>query len=169
MADERADGLGNELGPVARTLRRGVMSLARRLRAERAANGMSLAKISVLGHLARRGELTPSTLAAADRLRPQSLTRVLAELETDGLITRTRDAADGRQRRVALTPLGRSMLAADMRQRDEWLAAAMGRSLTGDERDLLVRAAALLERLADDAEARPTESSPGSSAPRAGR
>jgi DNA-binding MarR family transcriptional regulator len=146
MADnERDEGLD----PAARTLRRGVMSLARRLRAERAADGLSLTKISVLGHLARRGELTPSTLAAADRLRPQSLTRVLAELEADGLVTRTRDAADGRQRWVALTSLGRSMLAADMRQRDEWLAVAMGRSLTGDERDLLIRAAALLERLAD--------------------
>jgi DNA-binding MarR family transcriptional regulator len=153
----------DDLAAIARTLRRGVMSLARRLRAERAADGLSLAKISVLGHLARRGELTPSALAAADRLRPQSLTRVLAELESEGLITRTRDAADGRQRRVALTPLGRSTLAADMRQRDEWLTAAMGRSVTEEERDLLVRAADLLERLAEV-----RESSPGSSAPRAG-
>jgi DNA-binding MarR family transcriptional regulator len=164
MAD---DDLDDDLGPAARTLRRGVMSLARRLRAERATNGLSLAKISVLGHLARRGELTPSALAAADRLRPQSLTRVLAELESDGLISRTRDAADGRQRRVALTPLGRSMLAADMRQRDEWLAATMGELLTKSERDLLVRAAELLERLADAGTA--TESSPGSSTRRADR
>jgi DNA-binding MarR family transcriptional regulator len=148
----------DDLDLAARALRRGVLSLARRLQAERAANGLSLAKISVLGHLARRGELTPSALAAADRLRPQSLTRVLAELEADGLISRTRDLIDGRQRWVALTPLGRSTLAADMRQRDEWLAATMGRSLTEGERDLLVRAAAILERLAEV-----TESSPGSS------
>jgi len=102
----------------ARRLRRGVLRLSRRLQAERAPGGLSLTKISMLGHLARRGSLTPGELAAADRLRPQSVTRVLAELERDGLIARSTDLSDGRQRRLHLTEAGRGALQADMRSRD---------------------------------------------------
>lgn len=131
-------------------LRRAVQRLSRRLQAERSAHGMSLTKISVLGHLARRGDLTLSELAAADRLRPQSLTRVLAELRRDGLIEDAPDGgADRRQRRLRVTGAGRAALADDMRQRDEWLAAAMARLLSPTERDLLRLSASLLDRLAD--------------------
>src|SRR5262249_3288078 len=92
-------------------------------------------------------EMTPGDLAAADRLRPQSVTRVLAELEQAGLAVRVRDAADGRQRRLRLTPAGLDLLADDMSQRDEWLSRAMTELLTPTERDLVTLAAALLERL----------------------
>jgi DNA-binding MarR family transcriptional regulator len=131
----------------ASVLRRGVQLLSRRLQAERSPDGLSVTKISMMGHLARRGEMTPSALAAADRLRPQSVTRVLAELERDGHILGVRDEIDGRQRRLRLTPSGYGVLAADMRQRDEWLASVMSSVLTPTERDLLALAAALLERL----------------------
>jgi len=123
------------------------MLLSRRLQAERSPDGLSLTKISILGHLARRGELTASELAAADRLRPQSLTRVLAELERDGLVAAERDPADARQRRLRLTFTGRADLVADMRQRDAWLATAMADALSPTERDLVILAAALIERL----------------------
>jgi DNA-binding MarR family transcriptional regulator len=129
------------------TLRRGVLTLSRRLQGERSPHGLSLTKISMLSHLARQGEMTPGELAAADRLRPQSVTRVLAELEQAGLAVRVRDAGDGRQRRLRLTPAGVELLAADMSQRDEWLSRAMTELLTPTERDLVTLAAALLERL----------------------
>jgi DNA-binding MarR family transcriptional regulator len=74
---------------------------------------------------------------------------VLAELERDGLVRRTVDAADRRQRRLALTGSGRDALRADMRRRDEWLAATMADRLTPTERDLLRLAAGLLDRLAE--------------------
>src|SRR6266536_536290 len=133
----------------ARTVRRAVLRLSRRLQSERAPNALSMAKISVLGHLARRGDMTPGELAAADRLKPQSLTRVLAELDEEGLVRRTPDPADRRQRRLALTAAGRRALRSDMRRRDAWLATAMADRLNGTERDLLRLAAPLLERLAD--------------------
>jgi DNA-binding MarR family transcriptional regulator len=134
---------------VASTVRRGVLVLSRRLQAERSPQGLSLTKISLLGHLARRGDLTPGDLAAADRLRPQSVTRVLAELEEDGHIVRVRDQSDGRQRRLRLTTAGRAALGSDLRQRDVWLAGAMADVLSPTERDLLVLAAGLLERLGE--------------------
>jgi len=130
-------------------LRRGVLRLSRRLQAERPAQALSLTKISVLGHLARRGDLTLSELAAADRLRPQSLTRVLAELREDGLVEAAPAGGDRRQRRLRVTGAGRALLEVDMRRRDDWLAERMVAALTPTERDLLALAAPLLERLAE--------------------
>src|SRR4051794_24222076 len=109
----------------ARAVRRGTLRLARRLRAERGEPGLSHAKISVLGQVAHREGISPGELAAAERVQPQSLTRVLAELEADGLLQRRPGLADGRQRRLHLTAAGRSALARDMAPRDEWLAGAM--------------------------------------------
>jgi DNA-binding MarR family transcriptional regulator len=131
----------------ASVVRRGVQTLARRLQGERSPHALSLTKTSMLSHLARHGELTPGELAAADRLRPQSVTRVLAELERDGLAVRIRDEADGRQRRLRLTDQGRRALIEDMLERDDWLDRAMADLLSPIERDLVVLAAGLLERL----------------------
>jgi DNA-binding MarR family transcriptional regulator len=131
----------------ASAVRRGVQTLARRLQGERSPHGLSLTKISMLSHLARNGEMTPGELAAADRLRPQSVTRVLAELERDELAARARDGADGRQRRLRLTSAGLDALAEDMRERDAWLSGAMNDLLSPAEQELVRLAAGLLERL----------------------
>jgi DNA-binding MarR family transcriptional regulator len=133
----------------AAVLRDGVQRLSRRLQGERSPSGLSLTKISLLGHLTRRGPMTPSALAAADRLQPQSVTRVLAELVRDGLAERFPDPVDRRRQRMRITASGRAALRADMRERDEWLAAALQHELNGAERALLAQAAGLLARLGD--------------------
>ena len=76
-----------ELQATAAALRRAVTQLGRRLRAERPADPGGLA-LALLGHLYRRGPSSAGELAGAERLRPQSVTRVLAALERDGLISR---------------------------------------------------------------------------------
>ncbi len=124
------------------------MRLSRRLRAERPADGLSLNKSSILGHLRRRGPMTAGALAAADRQQPQSLTRVLAELQRDGLISRTRDDHDARQSVLSLTDAGREALARDLARRDAWLEIALD-DVTDTERELLVLAARLMTRMAD--------------------
>jgi DNA-binding MarR family transcriptional regulator len=138
---------------VARAVRRATQRLSRRLQLQRAADGLSLTKISLLGHLARKGPLAAGALAAADRLQPQSVTRVLADLEADGLITLVGDPADKRRRVFSISEAGRSALRQDMRLRDEWLAGILAASTGPDDRELLLRAAALLERLADTEDA----------------
>lgn len=143
----------------AAALRQGVTRLGRRLRAERGPEALSPNKVSVLAQLSRLGPLSASALAAAERQQPQALTRVLADLEDDGLITRSRDMNDGRSRILELTPSGREALIRDMAVRDAWLATAM-LTLTETERGLLVLAGRLIDRLAD---AEPTP--PGEPAP----
>jgi len=160
--------MDDESRQTASALRRATMQLARRLRAERPRPGISLQKLSVLGHLNRSGPLSPGELAAADRIQPQSLTRALAGLERDGLISRTADPRDHRRARLELTVDGRGVLRADMRQRDLWLARSIDAQLTPTERELVRLASELMQRLADantgpdaDADAGPVFDSDG--------
>lgn len=134
----------------AAVIRRSVNGLSRRMRAERLPDGLPNGKLGALAHLFRSGPGTPSAMAAALHVQPQSLTRTLAALEEDGLVTRTRDAVDGRQYRIELTPAGYEAMARDVAHRDAWLRARMESRLSETEREVLRLAAALLDRLAED-------------------
>jgi DNA-binding MarR family transcriptional regulator len=131
-------------------VRRAVLSIGRSLKAQRPAEGRPSLELSVLGHLHRRGPMTPGDLAAAERVQPQSLTRTLTSLEHVGMIDRTAHPRDGRRAVLTLTRAGLDALRTDMAVRDDWLAAAMASYLTETECELLRLAAGLLERLADE-------------------
>jgi DNA-binding MarR family transcriptional regulator len=138
-----------ELLRTAMEVRHGVNRLGRRLRSERPEHSVPLLHLSVLARLQRRGPLTPGQLAAAERLQPQSLTRALASLEAEQLISRQADPADRRRSLLAISDKGVLALRRDVGQRDAWLALAMAEHLTRTERELLRLASDLLERLAD--------------------
>jgi DNA-binding MarR family transcriptional regulator len=89
-------------------------------------------------------------LALLEQSHPQTLTRLLAELEGQTLISRTQDPADRRRAIIAITSEGSRVLMDDMHHRDTWLAEAMARALTPTEQQLLGLAADLLDRLLDD-------------------
>jgi DNA-binding MarR family transcriptional regulator len=130
-------------------LRRSVAMLQRRLRALRAEHGVSASKLVILGRLNRAaGPLAATELARLERLAPQSLTRIMADLETSGFITRTPSEADRRQTLVAITPEGRKLLAADAHRQDVWIAGALAANFSETERGVLALAAPLLDRLA---------------------
>ena len=133
---------------LASELRLSVARLTRRLRAEREPdNPLSVASLSALGVLFREGECTLGTLAAHERVQPPSMTRTVNCLVEQGYMSRRPHDTDGRQVLVDLTEKGREVLLADRRRRDAWLARRL-RELTPDERDLLRRAAPLIQRLA---------------------
>ncbi len=144
MASEHRD----PLRATAAEVRRGATRLSRRLRAERPADALSVNKLSVLSHLYRNGPTTAGRLAAAEHQRPQSLTRVFAELEQEGLIFRSESAEDRRQCVLDLTAAGLRALGQDMAHRDAWLAAALA-ELSETEREVLRIAGNLMDRLAD--------------------
>lgn len=132
---------------LATSLRLSVMRLARRLRATRVDNALTLTQLAALATLDLHGPLTPGELAAHEKVQPPSMTRVVAALEELGLLVRAPHARDRRQ--VLLTPseAGRRLLDEDRRRRDQWMALRL-RELSADDRELLRRAAAVLERLA---------------------
>lgn len=132
---------------LASSLRLAVMRLARRMRSERADSSLTLSQLAALATLERRGPLTPRELATAERVQPPSMTRLTAALEAQGLVTRTGHPTDGRQVLLAVTEQGVALLQEDRRRRDAWLAQRL-LELDADERDVLRRAAVLLDRLA---------------------
>jgi DNA-binding MarR family transcriptional regulator len=121
--------------------------LIRRLRAE---HRFSLSQGAVLGRLDRQGTMSIGDLAAAERVRPQSMTQTIADLEGEGLIERRADPADGRRALVALTERGLETLQADRRHREGWLSRAIADDLSEEEQRTLSEAVALLERLSGD-------------------
>jgi DNA-binding MarR family transcriptional regulator len=133
---------------LASELRLSVMRLRRRLANERHPdNPLSMGAMAVLGCLFRNGDLTVGELAALERVQPPSMTRTVNALEAGGYIARRAHETDGRQVVVVLSDQGRTTLLADRARRDAWLARRL-RDLTPEERDLLRRAAPVLERLA---------------------
>ncbi len=121
--------------------------LVRRLRAE---HRFSLSQGAVLGRLDREGIKSIGDLAVAERVRPQSMTQTVGDLEADGLIARHADPEDRRRMLVELTDLGRHTLEKDRLQREGWLAQAIAEDLSATEQQVLVQALALLRRLAED-------------------
>jgi len=131
---------------LAAELRTSVMRLARRLRRMRADTTLGLGQLAALGTLDRHGPMTPGELAAHERVQPPSMTRTVKALEETGYLSRTPHPTDGRQVVLALTSAGERMLKEDRRQREAWLAQRL-RDLTAEDRELLLRAAEVLDRL----------------------
>lgn len=129
-------------------VRLAVHRLTRRLRAQRPADGLSLSQLSALVTIFREGPLSAGEVALREGVKPPSATRVLACLESLGLISRSADPADGRQVALAVTELGRERINEDLRARDAWLAQQLT-TLTEQERELLRQAAQVLEKLAE--------------------
>jgi DNA-binding MarR family transcriptional regulator len=119
--------------------------LMRRLRAE---HRFSISHGAVLGRVDREGPQSVSELAAAERIRPQSMAQTVSELEADGLVSRRPDSEDRRRSLVELTEAGRAALLAERRQREGWLAQAIA-VFSDSEQEVLAEAVRLLQRLAE--------------------
>ena len=102
----------------------------------------------MLARLEREGPATTSALAAAERVRPQSMAQTIAELGAAGLVARSPDPTDGRQILIELTERGRTTLAEERARREGWLANAIESELTAGEQETLLQALPILRRLA---------------------
>src|SRR6185436_2242690 len=90
------------IADVAGHLRLVVARTARRLRQEASAD-LSPSLISALASIDRHGPLTPSELAAHERVQRPTATRVLARLEEAELIERASDPADRRSSLISVS------------------------------------------------------------------
>jgi DNA-binding MarR family transcriptional regulator/catechol 2,3-dioxygenase-like lactoylglutathione lyase family enzyme len=127
---------------------RGILGVGRRLRAARAPGSRTLAGLGILGTLYRVGPVVATQLAVEEGLQPQSLTRLLAELEGDRLISRKRSDTDGRAVIITLTAKGQRKLLDEIAERRAWLEAAMAATLTPAERETANSAAAAMLKIA---------------------
>jgi DNA-binding MarR family transcriptional regulator len=104
-------------------------------------------QLSVLSRLGKEGPASASDLAAAERIRPQSVAATLAVLEERGLVVRRPDPGDGRRQLVSLSREGTALFDDRRRHREEWLSRVLEERLTESERQTVIEAAALLDRL----------------------
>lgn len=133
---------------LATELRFSVMRLRRRLVRERHPdNDLSLPAMAVLWGLHRLGEASIGTLASREQVQPPSMTRTVNGLADAGLVVREAHPDDGRQVVVRLTDAGSAVVHADAARRDKWLSRRL-EALAPEEREVLRRAAPILQRLA---------------------
>ena len=119
--------------------------LLRLLREEDATSGVSAARLSALSVVVFAGPVTLGQLAAAEQVRPPTISGIVSGLESEGLIRRQPDPRDGRVQWVHATAKGRRVLARARRRRIETFASRL-RTFSAEDLDTLEQAAELIEQ-----------------------
>ena len=145
--EESIDGVSESAVQAARELRVVVSRLRRRLREVYEPRELTPSQTAVISRLGKEGPASTSDLAAAERVRPQSMASILTGLDRLGLIERRPDPDDGRRQLVSLSRTGHDLLDDRRRAGSEWLTRAMEDRLDEAERRSVIEAMALLERL----------------------
>ena len=142
---------GSALTDAAARLRLAVVRTARRLRQEAAGevSGLTPTSTAALATIERYGPLTPSELAALERVKRPTVTRTLGCLEREGLVERAPDPADGRSALVSVNTAGRERLRRLRGRKNAYLARRM-RDMPAADIEALERAAEILERMLED-------------------
>lgn len=126
-----------------------MVRLARQLRFRRPDSPVSLTQLSALATVAKEGTMTPGALAARERVRPPSMTRVIASLVDLGFLDRCGDPDDGRQVLVSASQAGVALIDAERRASTEWLQQRLA-ALTVEQRNTLLAAADLMLAIVDE-------------------
>ncbi|MFD7881583.1 MarR family winged helix-turn-helix transcriptional regulator [Streptomyces bauhiniae] len=121
--------------------------LRRRMRESYDPGDLTPSQTSVLSRLDKDGEASVSDLAAAERVRHQSVAATVAVLEERALVSRRQDPSDGRRQLVFVTDSGHAFLEDRRRAGEGWLTRALEDQCTEDERRTLLAAAAILDRV----------------------
>jgi DNA-binding MarR family transcriptional regulator len=100
-------------------------------------------RLSALSVIVFSGPLTLGELAAAEQVRPPTMTRLVTALERAGLVRRESDADDRRVVRLRATARGEQLLLAGRSRRVKRLASPIA-ELTAAERKTLADAADIL-------------------------
>jgi DNA-binding MarR family transcriptional regulator len=135
-----------DIAEVADRLHSAALHLLRRVRKQDVATGEGPARLSALSVLVFGGPMTIGQLAAAEQVRPPTMTRVVTGLEQSGLARRTADPADARRVRICATKKGQRLLQHGRQRRIEYLAHHL-ETLEDHELEALRNAAKILERV----------------------
>jgi DNA-binding MarR family transcriptional regulator len=109
---------------------------------------LTLAQLSILLTLLDQGPIRMTDLAAHERVRTPTTTVAIRRLEKLGLVKRSRDPSDLRAVLVDITPEGLAQHRESLASRQAHLAALLSK-LNQDELEVLTKAIAPLERIAE--------------------
>jgi DNA-binding MarR family transcriptional regulator len=123
--------------------------LSRRLRPTEAgfAADLTPTRVVVLLNTVRNGPIRLAEVAEQEGLNPTLLSRTVANLAQDGLVTRTADEADRRSAWLDATPAGRELAERIRAQRTQAVQVAL-EQLSAKDRSLVEAALPALEQLA---------------------
>ena len=136
----------SEVRDIAARLHSVSIRLLRRLRREDDGSGLSAPRLSALSVIAFGGPLSLAELAAAEQVRPPTMSRIVDALLDAKLVTRQTDPDDRRSVRIAATPKGIKLMEAGRERRVQALVHQLG-GIAGSERRALARGVEILERL----------------------
>ena len=146
MRPNRARGSSRSTDELADRWHSLAIHLLRRLRREDVKAGLTGPRLSALSVIVFGGPITLGELAAAEQVRPPTMTRLVRALERAQLVRREKDPADGRIARLRATPKGESLLHEGRTRRVRRLAEPLD-ELTAAERTTLHDAAEILARV----------------------
>ncbi|MFI9505070.1 MarR family winged helix-turn-helix transcriptional regulator [Nocardia sp. NPDC052566] len=124
--------------------------LRRRLRELDADDDITPSQAAVLSRLDKDGPASTSDLAAAERVRPQSMAVTVAALERAEFVQRRPDPTDGRRQLISLTATGHHRVLGDRAARQEWLARTLQDRCTEAQRRTIIEALTLLDDITQD-------------------
>ena len=131
---------------VADRLHSAAIHLLRRVRKQDIATGEGPARLSALSVLVFGGPRTLKELAAAEQVKPPTMSRIVAGLKRSRLVEITEDPVDTRRIHIAATPKGTRLLQKGREMRIAYLAAQLER-LTPEELSRLGDAVEILGKL----------------------
>jgi DNA-binding MarR family transcriptional regulator len=131
---------------VADRIHSAAIHLLRRLRQQDVTSGVGPAQLSALSVLVFAGSKTLGELAAAEQVKPPTMSRIVAGLKRSRLVEITRDLHDARRLHIRATAKGTRLLQQGRQRRIEYLAAHLD-SLTSSELAQLESASDILETL----------------------
>ena len=131
---------------IADRLHSAAIHLLRGIAREDPKSGLSAARLSALSVVVFAGPLSLTELAAAERVRPPTMTRIAQALERDGLVRRRPSPHDRRAVEIQATAKGRKRLATARLRRVQKLAEALD-TLEHGELEELARAAQQMEEI----------------------
>ena len=136
---------------VANRLRPALLRVARELRRESHALGVTGGQVSLLFQITRNRGIGVRDLAALERMSPAAMSGYVDRLERAGLVAKTQDPNDRRRQGLSVTDEGDRVLRSVKSRRTAWLAARLDR-LTQEEVDAIDAAVEPLLRLIEEAE-----------------
>ena len=131
---------------IADRLHSAAIHLLRRVRKQDVATGEGPARLSALSVLVFGGPKTLGELAAAEQVKPPTMSRIVAGLARSRLIQITPDAHDARRLRICATSKGTRLLQKGRQLRIEYLAAHLDQ-LPADDLAKLGQAVEILHTL----------------------
>jgi DNA-binding MarR family transcriptional regulator len=134
---------------VADRLHSAAIHLLRRVRKQDEASGIGPAQLSALSVLVFSGPKTFGQLAAAEQVKPPTMSRIVAGLRRSRLIEISADPHDARRKHIRATAKGTRLLEQGRRRRIQYLAGHLT-TLTTNELSQLAVATDILEKLLRD-------------------